>query len=233
MVLSIHLKPNKMKNGFLITLLVTGIQFSTFAQETSEDKIFDYAETKHELSLDMAPIIQGNYPSGLLYRQHYVSKNGKNVALRLGAQLNANIASTENSTSAPDPDLVDRNYQNLNVFIGKEWQKQIQSRIIGYYGADLNLGYSRSSFNNTPGSTNQTDFTNKDNSYSIGTIGFLGMRYHFSKHFSISAETGANLSFYSSTSETNSNTNAASKSKLNSLGFGMIPLRAIRFSFHF
>lgn len=222
-----------MKIGFLITLLLTGIYFGTFAQETSEEKIFDYAETKHELSLDIAPIIQGNYPASLLYRQHYVSKNGKNVALRFGAQLNANIASTENSTSAPDPDLVDRNYQNLNFFVGKEWQKQIQSRIIGYYGADLNLGYSRSSFNVTPGSTNQNDFTNKDNSYNIGTVGFLGMRYHFSKHFSVSAETGASLSFYSSTSETNSNTDAASKSKLNSLGFGMMPLRAIRFAFHF
>jgi hypothetical protein len=222
-----------MKIGFLITLLVTGIHFGTFAQEESEDKIFDYAETKHELSLDIAPIIQGNYPASLLYRQHYISKKGNNAAFRLGAQLNANIASTENSTSAPVPDLIDRNYQNLNVFIGKEWQKQIQSRIIGYYGADLNLGYSRSSFNLTPGSTNQNDFTNKDNSYSIGTIGFLGIRYHFSKHFSVSAETGANLSFYSSTSEIISNTNASSKTKLNSLGFGMIPLRAIRFAFHF
>jgi hypothetical protein len=52
-----------MKIGFLITLLLTGIHFGTFAQETSENKIFDYAETKHELSLDIAPIINGNYPS--------------------------------------------------------------------------------------------------------------------------------------------------------------------------
>ncbi|WP_373494299.1 hypothetical protein [Aquiflexum sp.] len=222
-----------MKIGFLITLLVTGIHFSTIAQETSEGKIFDYSETKHELSLDFAPIIQGNYPSSLLYRQHYVSKNGKNVAFRVGAHLGANIASTENSTSTFDPDLVDRNNQNLNVFLGKEWQKQIQSRIIGYYGADLNLGYSRSSFNVTAGSTNQTDFTIKENSYSIGTIGFLGIRYHFSKHFSASVETGADLGFYSYTTESNANTNTASKSKSKSLGFGMIPLRAIRFSFHF
>jgi hypothetical protein len=222
-----------MKKLTLFFLLFIVVISQTFAQESTEKPVFDYAETKHELSLDIAPIINGHYPSNLLYRQHYISKKGNNVAFRLGAQLNANIASTENSTSAPVPDLVDRNYQNLNVFIGKEWQKQIQSRIIGYYGADLNLGYSRSSFNLTPGSTNQNDFTNKDNSYSIGTIGFLGMRYHFSKHFSVSAETGANLSFHSSTSEINSNTNAASKTKLNSLGFGMIPLRAIRFSLHF
>ena len=222
-----------MKKLTLFFLLFIVVISQTFAQGLSEKPVFDYAETKHELSLDIAPIINGLYPSNLLYRQHYISKKGNNVAFRLGAQLMANIASTENSTWAPVPDLVDRNYQNLNVSIGKEWQKQIQSRIIGYYGADLNLGYGRSSFNSTPGSTNQNDFTNKEYSYSIGTIGFLGMRYHFSKHFSVSAESGANLSFHSSTSEVISNTNAASKTKLNSLGFGMIPLRAIRFAFHF
>jgi hypothetical protein len=147
-----------MKIGYLIALLVTGIHFGIFAQEESEDKIFDYAETKHELSLDIAPIIQGNYPASLLYRQHYISKKGNNVAFRLGADLFGNVSSTDNSGSVTE--AIDRNNQGINVYIGKEWQKQIHSRIIGYYGADFNLGFSRSSYNADALTSNQLDITN-------------------------------------------------------------------------
>jgi hypothetical protein len=232
MVLKIHHKPKNMKIGFLITLLITGIHFSTFSQETSEDKIFDYAETKHEFSLDIAPIIQGNYPSSLLYRQHYISKNGKNVALRLGAQLGANVSSTEIQNNSQGSQVVGRNHQSLYVFVGKEWQKQFHPRIIGYYGADLNFGLSRSLSKVNASPSNPSEIINRDHSISIGTIGFLGMKYHFSKHFSVSAETGASLSFNSWKSDASSNNNVA-VNQSNNLSLGMIPLRAIRFAFHF
>jgi hypothetical protein len=220
-----------MKKLTLFFLLFIAVISQTIAQESTEKPVFDYAETKHEFSLDIAPIINGHYPSNLLYRQHYISKKGNNVAFRLGADLFANVASTENTGSVSE--AIDRNSQGINVYIGKEWQKQIHPRIIGYYGADFNLGYSRSSFSADAITSNQLDITNKDYSYSVGTTGFLGMRYHFSKHFSASAETGANLRFHSFTYESNINGDLSTKSQNNSLRFGMIPLRAIRFAFHF
>ncbi|TVP45318.1 MAG: hypothetical protein EA341_15345 [Mongoliibacter sp.] len=220
-----------MKKALAIAFLITAISFSSFSQEKSSDPVFDYSETKHELSLDIAPIIGGNYPSNLLYRQHYVSKKGNDVAFRLGARIGASISSTESDNSTPEN--ISRNNQNFSVFLGKEWQKQIQSRIIGYYGVDLELGYGRFYFD----ASNTTDgrvFTNQvDNFFNIGTIGFLGMRYHFTQHFSVSAETAANLNYSNSRFEGTFENNVNNTQRTNSLGLSMIPLRAIRFAFHF
>jgi hypothetical protein len=224
-----------MKIGFLITLLVTGIHFCTFAQETSADKIFDYSETKHEFSLNIAPIIVGSYPADLLYRRHYISKNGKNVALRVGATLGADMRSLD--LDSPSGGNVQKiNSQSFGVYIGKEWQRNIHPRILGYYGADLASSYGRE-FNDfkdnnlsQPSSTSEYTFLN------LGAVGFLGMRYHFSENFSLSVETSASFNYSKSTNSISQFTQTAlgyQTTKRNSLNLNMSPLSAIRFSFHF
>lgn len=217
-----------MKNLLLIALLVSVISFQALAQEKP---VFDYSETRHELSLDIAPIIVGNYPSGLFYRQHYVSQKGNNVAFRLGARIGASTSRTESDDSSPETTA--RNNQNINVFVGKEWQKQIQSRIIGYYGADLDLGYGRNYFDAGGPSTGRVFTTQVNQSFNVGTIGFLGMRYHFTKHFSVSAETGVYLSYTTGRSEGVFDNNVTTTQRTSSINLGMIPLRAIRFALHF
>jgi len=211
---------------FLITFFA-----QASAQESKEKYVFDYAETKHEFSLDLAPIILGQYPNNLLYRNHYVSKSGKNVALRLGAYLNADVSSSENEGG--NLNNINRDNQGLNIYVGKEWQKTFHTRIIGYYGVDFGTGFSRSSFDVQPNDPNQLQYSQKSTSFNLNSTGFLGMRYHFSKHFSVSAETSAMVNFNTGTNKTIRPNVDETKTNFSGVGLSMSPLRAIRFAFHF
>jgi hypothetical protein len=59
-----------MKKLSIFLFLLSAILNHSFAQESSEKPIYDYAETQHEFSLDILPIINGHYPASLLYRKH-------------------------------------------------------------------------------------------------------------------------------------------------------------------
>jgi hypothetical protein len=216
-----------MKKLSIAFLLLIAIITHSNAQESTEKIVFDYSETKHEFSLDLAPIILGQYPSNLLYRNHYVSKNGKNVALRLGAILNANFSSNQNDDGTQND--LNRNNQGINVYVGKEWQKTFHPRILGYYGVDFGVGFSRNASNNP----NQGNSSMNSTSFGLNSTGFLGLRYHFSKHFSVSAETSAALNFHTGTTTIERPDVPTINENYNSVGLSMSPLRAIRFSFHF
>lgn len=220
-----------MKKLLILFLFVIAVIAQASAQESTEKTVFDYSETKHEFSLDLAPVILGQYPSNLLYRNHYVSKNGRNVALRLGAYLNADVSSSENEGG--NLNTLNRDNQGLNIYVGKEWQKIFQKRIIGYYGIDFGTGFSRSSFDVQPNDPNQLQYTQKSTSFNLNSTGFLGIRYHFSKHFSVSAETSATVNFNTGTNKTISPNVDESETSFSGVGLSMSPLRAIRFSFHF
>jgi hypothetical protein len=220
-----------MKKLSIAFLILIAVITHSNAQESTDKTVFDYSATKHEFSLDLAPIILGQYPSNLLYRNHYVSKNGKNVALRLGAQLNADIGSSENESG--NLNTVNRDNQRLNIHVGKEWQKIFQKKIIGYYGIDFGAGFSRSLFDVQPNDPNQLQYSQKSTFYNLNSTGFLGMRYHFSKHFSVSAETSAMLNFNTGTTKTTTPNVYENESNISGVGLSMSPLRAIRFAFHF
>lgn len=223
-----------MKKRLLILLFCFGLSALGFAQETAEPTVFDYAKTKHELSLNIAPVLVGEYPFDLLFRKHYVNKNGKNVALRLGASLNANLGSFE--TDNPGGNSQSNNGQTLQAYIGKEWQRTFHPRIIGYYGTDLSVGYGRYSNDVTPNDPSQVSGYTTHSVANLGAVGFLGMKYHFSKHFSLSVETSAQLNFSRSIESITESTQTAfgeQTTRRNNFALSMSPLRAIRFAFHF
>lgn len=216
-----------MKKLSILFLFLCAILPQVSAQESSEKTVFDYSETKHEFSLDLAPIILGQYPNNLLYRNHYVSKNGRNVALRVGAIVNADFGSYI-FDGGNQNDLYS-NSQGINVYIGKEWQKTFHPKILGYLGMDFGAGFGRSEImdpNRGNDSINRSFFN-------FNSTGFLGMRYHFSKHFSVSAETSASLNFNSATNIIETPNNPIINEYFTSFGLSMSPLRAIRFAFHF
>lgn len=220
-----------MKKRLLILLFCFGLSALGFAQEFDEPTVFDYAKTKYELSLNIAPVLVGEYPFDLLYRKHYVNKNGKNVALRLGGSIGANFGQFENNGNKQD-----QNGQSFQVYIGKEWQKTFHPRIIGYYGTDLSFGYGRSFSELNPVDPNQTVTSRRTTTANIGATAFLGMRYHLSKHFSISAETSGRINYSNMTVyDLQSNQTGSGETSIqnNNLGLFLSPLRAIRFSFHF
>lgn len=216
-----------MKKLSILFLFLIAVIAQASAQESTVKTFFDYSETKHEFSLDLAPIILGQYPSNLLYRNHYVSKNGKNVALRLGAILNGNFTSTQ--TDGGNQIDANTNQQGINIYVGKEWQKTFHTRIIGYYGVDFGAGFGRNEIRNAFQGDNVVNST----SFNLNSTGFLGLRYHFSKHFSVSAETSAALNFNTGTNRTERPDVPTINENFNSVGLSMSPLRAIRFSFHF
>lgn len=221
-----------MKKTFIISFLILVISSTSFSQEMQKTTIFDYSEDKHEFSIDISPVLLGNFPSSLLYRNNYVSKKGKNAAFRLGANFSGTFTSQKNEENPQS--TVDLNSHQVNFLIGKEWQKTIQNRILAYYGMDLNLGYGRSStggnFINLP----ETSFSTTNTTYSISAIGFVGLKYHLSRHFSISAESGLNAGFNNSKSSNKTeNPNFSENIRRSSLFVDMLPLRAIRFAFHF
>lgn len=223
-----------MKKRLLILLFCFGFVAKGFAQETAEPTVFDYSKTKHELSLDIAPIIYGNYPSNLLYRKHYVSKKGNNVAFRAGANLGSSFSTVENDGGLSNS--TNRQSQNLNVYVGKERQKTFHKRIIGFYGLDFGTGFSRSVTDlelTDPNIPNQLPFTQTSSSFNIFSEGFLGMRYHLSKHFSISAETSVHASYYLSSYERTNGDVEIPKTKIAGFNLNVSPLRAVRFAFHF
>lgn len=223
-----------MKKNLLTLVFSFGLMTLGFAQVFDEPTVFDYEATKYDLSLNVAPVLVGDYPLDLLFRKHYISKNGKNVAFRLGATLGANAGSSDLNNS--NGSTVRNNGQSFQAYLGKEWQKTFHQKILGYYGGDVYAGYGRSFNDFTPNDPNQTSTSTSQNFANIGAVGFLGMRYHLSRHFSISAETSANLNFTHSASTTKSTTqNNVNETDISSNGFGfsLSPLRAIRFSFHF
>jgi hypothetical protein len=222
-----------MHRFLLVFVLLTAVSSFSQAQEATENTIFDYSETRHEFSLDLAPIILGNYPGDLLYRKHYISKNGKNVALRVGAMVNANFGSTENLGG--NPNSSENQNVRLNLYIGKEWQKTIQKKIIGYYGLDFGVGYSETylAIDTDDNNPNFAPLNQSSFGLHVNATGFLGVRYHISKHFSLSTET-ALLAGFNHHIQENSFAGVSSPNTVNNnFNFGMMPLRAVRFAFHF
>jgi hypothetical protein len=220
-----------MKRSLLTAMLCFGTVISSLAQETEQPTVFDYAKTKHEFSLNIAPVLVGDFPFDLLYRKNYLNKNGKNVALRLGGSIGANFGQFET-----DGNKQDQNGQSFQVYIGKEWQKTFHPRIVGYYGADLSFGSGRS-FNETiPVDPNQVTTSRRTTTANVGATAFLGMKYHLSKHFSISAETSGTINYSNMTIydlQGNQPGSGETSIQNNNLGLFLSPLRVIRFAFHF
>lgn len=222
-----------MKRISLLFLLFIVCSSYVKAQVATEKTVFDYNETKHELSLDVAQLILGNYPSDLLYRKHYISKNGKNVAFRLGAMVNANFGTTENLGG--NPNSSENQNVRINLYIGKEWQKTIQKKIIGYYGLDFGVGYSETylAIDTDDNNTNFAPLNQSSYGLHVNATGFLGVRYNLSKHFSLSTETALSAGFNHHIQENKFAGVSSPNTVNNNFNFGMMPLRAVRFAFHF
>lgn len=214
-----------MKKLSIFLFLLSAVLNQSFAQESSEKPLFDYAETQHEFSLDILPVIMGNYPSSLLYRKHYKTKNDKNAALRFGLYFDNGIQIHESDFTQINSTTYENN--SIGFSIGKEWQRNFTPRNMGYYGADLGFSYSGSSIKRDPDLVP----AQKSNFFNYSAIGFIGMKHHFSKNFSVSAESGVNA-IYSHSNNTNFG-NPDEKTSTQRFNFSFLPIRALRFAFHF
>lgn len=222
-----------MKKLTVFLFLLSAVLNQSFGQDSTEKPIYDYAETQHEFSLDILPIIIGQYPSSLLYRKHYQTKNGKNAALRFGLHLNSQFQTME--SDAAQINVTNTRGNGIALTVGKEWQKNFTPKNMGYYGVDLGVGFSESrneqNFEST-GSVNIQD----NNYFNFSSTGFIGMKHHFSRNFSVSAESGVSAGFnqnYQNNHSKNQGRTVEDKRTTQSFHLSLIPIRALRFAFHF
>lgn len=216
---------------FIFALLVS---LSTFAQEADQAR-FDYQQSRHEFSLDLLPIIDGSYPFDLLYRKHYLSKKGNNVALRLALHLGNSFSANETSENQNVGTKISSH--NYHVSVGKERQITVNRNILSYFGVDFGAGYSNSSTKPIQdGDANPGFMKSSHDGVNFSSTGFLGFKYHISSNLSIGAETALSI-FYNHTSITRTfepNTDiGASKSSHDNFGLRMNHIRSIRFAYHF
>lgn len=217
----------------IFSALALLVSLFSVAQETDQ-RNFDYQQTKHEFSLDLLPVIQGSNPVNLLYRKHYISKKGNDVGLRLGLQVGSSLAigyTSDNQSN--DMNIKSHNY---HLSIGKERQIPMSKNILSYYGVDFGTRYS--SFKSTPATDDPdvTPFQSTHSTFDFSSTGFLGVRYHLSPWFSIGAETALSLYYnFSSTTRTFTYPQDISTTKqtYDNLGLRMDPVRSIRFAYHF
>lgn len=221
-----------MKTAIFFTFALF-VSLSVFAQQSDPTR-FDYQQHKHEFSLDLLPIIDGSYPFDLLYRKHYISKKGNNVALRLALQLGSSFSANETSESQSlGTNLSSHNY---HISVGKERQIPVNKSILSYFGVDFGAGYSNSTVKPMQDDVNSGFVKSSHDGVNFSSTGFLGFKYHISSNFSIGAETALSV-YYSHTSTTRtfeSNIDIdASKSSHNNFGLRMNHIRSIRFAYHF
>ena len=175
-----------------------------------------------------------SYPIDLLYRKHYISKKGNNVALRLALQLGSSFSANETSENQSLGTNI--SLHNYHVSVGKERQIPVSKKIQSYFGVDFGAGFSNSSVKPMQDDVNSGFVKSSQDAVNVSSTGFLGFKYHISPNFSIGAETALSV-YYSHTSTTRtfeSNTDiGTSKSSFDNLGLRMDHIRSVRFAYHF
>ncbi|EIM73350.1 hypothetical protein A3SI_18096 [Nitritalea halalkaliphila LW7] len=106
--------------------------------------------------------------------------------------------------------------------------------MIGYYGIDGGLGLTRFSASSEAAINQGFESVENDvRAISVHANGFLGLRYHFSPQFSLSAETSLRARYRNEHIEQIFGDFPAEEISTNSFSLATRPLHALRFAFHF
>jgi len=224
-----------MKKFTLLAFCLFALVAKSYSQDAEIEPLFDYGQNPHEFSVDVKNIFGGELPNALFYRKNYTRNNGSMRGFRINFQVN-------NYVNVPADNLWVQNQQfkrqsQLAYFIslGKEYQKLTSSRIIAYGGYDAGFGFSSIRYttdNHLPGELNGRTFQN----FVYSLTGFGGVKYHFHPRVSLSAEFGLEASYVRDVDITRVGTRRfpnIEKEHGNSYGLNLLPLRALRMSYHF
>ncbi|WP_114748500.1 hypothetical protein [Pleomorphovibrio marinus] len=221
----------KLHLPFLTLTLFLSSLSALFGQiETSE--FMDYESFKHELSVDVKPFLEGSAPMSLFYRRHTQKSDASPGAFRL--QINV----LNNFSYGPGDDEVSLNNNFTNMYgiqVGKEWQKPLNNRMMAYTGFDVGFGYG--SFKSKTTGFRLTDrvYSEKQDVYLYTGSIFFGVKHHFHQRISISAEFSIQPHFQRAVEVTQFGSRSPTKARdiTDSFGLRLIPLDAIRLSYHF
>ncbi|MCH7400909.1 hypothetical protein ACFOUP_02610 [Belliella kenyensis] len=223
-----------MKVNFIVLTfcLLSTYSFGQSSDETSSKK-FDYIQTKHELGVDVRPLFNGSSPSSLFYRKNYTGQGGKNMGFRLGGTFMNSF--NDSQISFQGSDYENSRIINYGLTIGLERQKFISDMFIAYGGFDLSGALSQIRYARQTGTVSGNNPRHASvNASAIGLGNFWGMKYHFNSRLSFSAETGFDVIYSSSNIRLSDNVGTISTDEGPKLwSFNLVPLKALRLSYHF
>lgn len=177
------------------SLLVSASISFAFAQESTNSS----NNFKHDIGFNTSFILDGILNTGgnslsLLYKTY----GSDHTAWRFG--INGSFRSDKNSAdSVSGPQAVytaEYSTVNLEITIGREFQKPINQKWTWYYGVDLIPFYSLSEdktfFNYTaPGAMRESENT----SYGLQLRSFLAIRFNINERLYLSAEASARVGY--------------------------------------
>ncbi|MFD2034802.1 hypothetical protein ACFSKL_08380 [Belliella marina] len=224
----------KIKHLLLLTMLYSPVAFAQIGNE-NEKRAFDYSETKHELAVDIRPLLSGDISPSLFYRKNYVGPKGKTMGFRSNMLFRNSFSNNEISMNG---NTYKKSYTHtLGLSIGLERQKHLNEKFIGYGGFDLSFQMESERLRE------RIDFPEGNKGYFngytrvYGINNFWGFKYHFNSRISFSAETGFDF-FYLEAGDKSSGDNRGNFPVISNkeggyFGLSLVPLKALRVSYHF
>lgn len=219
---------------FGLSLMSCLFSLQIFAQVVEKPKVYDYQETKHEISFDVVPLFGGNMPTSFFYRKNYESVNERQVGFRLGLTF-------MNQLDVPNNTVLNFPFENellMNYFIslGKEWQTPILHNFVGYSGIDVGFGFDNRRYSGLETAMPHEIQMVRFQRLTYNLTGFWGVKYHIMPRLSIFAEMGIggsyiNSSIYTKTGEFNAESQQIDSS--DNFNLRLLPLRNLRVAYHF
>ncbi len=222
----------KLHLPFLTLILFLSTLRVLFGQiETSE--FMDYESFKHEFSADVRPFLEGTAPMSLFYRRHTQKGEANPSAFRLHFNVMNNF-----SFGPEDPQQASLNNDFINMYgiqVGKEWQKYLNDRMMAYSGFDVGFDYGSFKSKATGFRLADRVYSEKQDVYLYTVSIFFGAKYHFHERISISAEFSIQPNFQRAVevTEFGSVSTRIQREITDSFGLRLMPLDAIRLSYHF
>ncbi len=223
-----HFSPlGKLCLATMLLLLYAGIPPAK-AQSPTPDSLTRY---KWEIATDLLWLIDKNtVPRFSVFgRKNITTKDGKHRAWRLRLATDfSKVDSTQINNSTPtDIDQFDG-----FLAVGYEWQK-VRKKFTYFYGTDLLFSYLSFKYE-TNNIIAQQGFRSKIDDWSLGLVGFFGVKYFISSQLSVSTESSLSI-LYNSFDRRNSSFPGGSRNSVdrNELLVRINPLYVLNVSYHF
>ncbi len=176
-----------MKNIFLLIFCL--LPLLSFAQREKKD-------THWEVGLNSTQLLRNLFaqnPSGLIGNFTFFVKKGSNKNL-FRVHIGGSLADKQETFVNQGNTLLTTNTTEVFVGLGFERRKFIYNKLEMVWGGDVLPSYVIDKSTTRFFSTTVSDLENKKETFGIGAGPIIGLRYSFSKYFSISTE--SSLYFY-------------------------------------
>ncbi len=203
-----------MKKTLLLCLLCCSCLTISYAQRDTVPE--PNAHHRHEIGLNIQPLINGDLPLAAIYKRRLKPKADKPDLSRswrfqlslVGSQGKVQDTTIVIEETDRELDLTSDNDHTLSVNIGREWSWRRGRNFSFYYGADILLSFiqsDRTFETNTPSGSADTRLTNRttvtlnngdrmvNRIYRAGITPFSGVKIHFANRFLVAIEAGLDM----------------------------------------